>query len=164
MLGQALRYTRIGVVLAAVWVILNENARPATILTGFAVSVVAVWLTNRYVLLGSYRRTYSIRPLAAGWYALRLFFAIYLAGFLALVKMVRGNFNVGIVDVETDLDSDLAIALLANSITLTPGTVTLDRTGSRLRVIWLDAGSASAEQTPRAVKGPFERLLARVVR
>lgn len=164
MLKHLYRYGRIGVVLTLVWVALNERADLTTIAVGLGVSILAVALTNRLVLLDSYRGRYGVRPLRAVWYVLRLLGAIYIAGFQAVRQMFTGRIHVGIVDIRTDLDKDLAIVLLANSITLTPGTVTLDRTGRTLRVIWLNCTTTDPAVAGPRIKGPFERLLRGTVR
>lgn len=53
-------------------------------------------------------------------------------GYMALT----GRINPGIVRVRTDLKTDLGRALLGNSITLTPGTLTL-KAGKDLYIHWL---------------------------
>lgn len=52
------------------------------------------------------------------------------------------NINPGIVKVPVDLKSDYGQAALANSITLTPGTITADQTGDRFLVHCLDSDFA----------------------
>jgi multicomponent Na+:H+ antiporter subunit E len=44
----------------------------------------------------------------------------------------------GIVEVKTELTSSLGIMLLANSITLTPGTLSVDVIGDIIKVHWID--------------------------
>lgn len=46
--------------------------------------------------------------------------------------------NPGIVEVETTLESPLGRMLLANSITLTPGTLTVDLMDNRLLIHWIN--------------------------
>ena len=52
------------------------------------------------------------------------------------------NVNPGIVKVPVDLQSDYGQAMLANSITLTPGTITAVQEGDKLTVHCLDAALA----------------------
>jgi len=79
-----------------------------------------------------------------------LFFFIYAIGpfFWSMLKanldvayrVITGRINPGIVEVETDLDNDLGLTLLANSITLTPGTlsVEVDEEKRSLYVHWIN--------------------------
>jgi multicomponent Na+:H+ antiporter subunit E len=67
----------------------------------------------------------------------------------------------GIVAVRTSITSDIGRLLLANSITLTPGTLTLDAEDDTLYVHWIEApaeGDAGDE-----VAGAFEAGLKGVV-
>jgi len=65
----------------------------------------------------------------------------------------------GIVRVRTELRSSLARTFLANSITLTPGTLSVDVDGQELYIHWIyvqgDTEQAHTEQIVRR----FERLL-----
>ena len=72
-----------------------------------------------------------------------------------------------VVEVETSLQSQLGRLMLANSITLTPGTLTVDLKGDRLLVHWIDGSSLPADLTPEArcqqateeIAAQFERHL-----
>lgn len=65
----------------------------------------------------------------------------------------------GIVRVKTHLKSRLGRLLLANSITLTPGTITIETDGDDFYVHWIKvAGIRDEERTKKIVAG-FERYL-----
>ncbi len=158
--GFSFRQPGFVLVLAAVWVILNERATLPVVATGLLVGVVALGFTNVFVLNGDYGGTYGIRPLALLRYILVLIVQIYVAGFHAMAKILTGKVNVNIVAFDTVLRNEFHIALLANSITLTPGTVTMEKRGRHLRVIWIDAHTLDPELAGEEIKGTFERLLA----
>jgi len=68
----------------------------------------------------------------------------------------------GIVRVKTTLKGDVAKTFLANSITLTPGTLTVDISGDDLYVHWINISEEDADtQTERIVRR-FEPLLRRI--
>ena len=75
------------------------------------------------------------------------------------------NINPGIVKVPVDLKSDYGQAALANSITLTPGTITMDiaeQEGQTWYYIhWIDV-TATGEEAGEAIKGKLERGVRRV--
>ncbi len=164
MVSKIAWYGRFMALMVAVWVVFSENFSLQTILIGAVASVVALVLTNRLILKSDYAALYHVRFVPALWYAVRLVVAIYVAGFQALARMLSGKINVGIVDITTELEDPFAVSLLANSITLTPGTVTLVQSGSSLRVIWLDCTTNDPEIAGPIVKGPFERLLQAALR
>ena len=72
--------------------------------------------------------------------------------------------NPGIVKVKTKLKSDTALTFLANSITLTPGTLTvdIDRDNNALYIHWIDVKSKDIEGTTRIVVKRFEKILEKI--
>ncbi len=149
-------------VLTIFWVSLNETFTLTETITGMVVGIVAIVLTNRLILGGqSYADRFWMSPGTVILYSGYLLYKIYAAGFSALVRLIRGNIQVAIVDINTELSDDCSIALLANSITLTPGTVTLDRQGKRIKIIWLTDSEQDLTARNKLIKGAFERILLR---
>jgi len=72
--------------------------------------------------------------------------------------------NPGIVRIKTGLRSDLALTFLANSITLKPGTMTvdIDKEKGILYVHWADVKSQDIEQATELIAGKLERVLKRI--
>lgn len=89
-----------------------------------------------------------------------------------LKELVKSNVNVaaivlspdlpvhpGIVKVRTRLKSAMGRMLLANSITLTPGTLTVDIDGEWLYIHWVSVNSPDIEQATADIVAGFERYL-----
>jgi multicomponent Na+:H+ antiporter subunit E len=72
--------------------------------------------------------------------------------------------NPGIVKVKTSLKSDTALTFLANSITLTPGTlsVDIDQEGGFLYVHWIDVKDKDIGRASRLIVERFERILRKI--
>lgn len=72
--------------------------------------------------------------------------------------------NPGIVKVKTSLKSDVAVTFLANSITLTPGTMTVDvdMDNGFLYVHWIDVKSKDVEEATRLIAQRFENILRKI--
>jgi multicomponent Na+:H+ antiporter subunit E len=69
----------------------------------------------------------------------------------------------GIVKIKTNLKTDSAITALANSITLTPGTLTVDLTDDGyLYVHWINVRSDDVEQATRIIAQQFEWFLHKI--
>ena len=70
----------------------------------------------------------------------------------------------GIVKVSTALRSEMAMTFLANSITLTPGTmsVDIDTEQAVLYVHWIDVQAPDRETATRMIVERFERILRNV--
>jgi multicomponent Na+:H+ antiporter subunit E len=69
----------------------------------------------------------------------------------------------GIVKVKTNLKTDSAITALANSITLTPGTLTVDLTDDGyLYVHWINVKAEDVEQATQLIAQRFEWFLKKI--
>ncbi|HID71259.1 MAG TPA: cation:proton antiporter [Thermoplasmata archaeon] len=100
-----------------------------------------------------------------------IYFLLYLGPFfLAMAKanidvayrVITGKINPGIVRIRTGLKTDLAVTLLANSITLTPGTLTvdLDEKTNDLYIHWINVDESALHREEnecdiKAVCGSF---------
>lgn len=67
--------------------------------------------------------------------------------------------NPGIVEVRTRLASPTGRTVLANAITLTPGTLSVDIRGDRLYIHWIDVSDPGEERATREIVSGFERYL-----
>ena len=69
----------------------------------------------------------------------------------------------GIVKVKTKLKSESGVTALANSITLTPGTLTVDVVNeNELYVHWLVVESADVDKATEIIVSRFESILKRI--
>jgi len=89
-----------------------------------------------------------------------------------LWEIMKANFDVayrvihpkmpikpGIVVIKTSLKSDFAKMILANSITLTPGTFTLDVIGDELLVHWINVKTEDINEATSLIGHRFEKYL-----
>lgn len=95
-------------------------------------------------------------------YIVVLLAKIYIASFAMVLHVIKGDINPRIVHFRTRLKSDLARVILANSITLTPGTVTLDLDEDRLVVHWLVTTTTHSHHAGKSIKEHFESWLKRI--
>ena len=72
--------------------------------------------------------------------------------------------NPGIVKVKTALKSDTGLAFLANSITLTPGTmsVDIDEENGFLYIHWIDVKDKDIQKATEIIVKTFEDILRRI--
>ena len=104
----------------------------------------------------------------------RWFFAIaYIP--LFIWEMAKANFDVayrvlhpkmpinpGIVKVKTNLKSEMGKTFLANSITLTPGTFTVDLKDEFLYIHCINVRETDIEKASQDIVGRFEKLLIKI--
>jgi len=125
--------------LTFIWMILFEQFSLAMLLFSVVISILVDLFTDRFLLRGNYEHSYVIGTWTSIKYIFRLIIEIYLAGIDVIPTIIKGDAHAEIVRTETKLTDELLIDLLANSITLTPGTVTVEKRGSELLVLNLNA-------------------------
>jgi len=94
-------------------------------------------------------------------YILYLFIAIIKANLDVASRVVRPAIplNPGIVSVKTELKSSIGKTVLANSITLTPGTLSVDINEDTLYIHWIDVKKKEEEGATEAIVKGFEKYL-----
>lgn len=70
--------------------------------------------------------------------------------------------NPGIVKFKTQLKTDYAKMVLANAITLTPGTLTIDVIDETFYVHWIDVSTTDPEKAFKEIAEPFEKILLKI--
>jgi multicomponent K+:H+ antiporter subunit E len=149
------------VVLGLVWVLLIKDFSWGTILFGLLLGVVIAKLTST-----CWPGRPRIRnPLAIVEYSAIVLYDIIVSNYQVayLVLFHRGaNLQSRFVTVPLDLESPEAIATLAGTITMTPGTVSADLSadGRSLLVHCLD--TADAAGVVATIKSRYERRLMRI--
>ena len=110
------------------------------------------------------RRMPRITPVRVAWsvaYVFYLFIAIVKANFDVASRIVRPviPLNPGIVTVRTKLSTPLGRTVLANSITLTPGTLSVEIKDDILYVHWIDVSTTDREEATTEIVAGFEKYL-----
>lgn len=144
-----------------VWLALTSSLHLQEVLVGLGICLLlSLWLSAHYSRLG-------LPPLSL---KRLLFFVIYLV--VLFLEIVKANLDVayrivhpampikpGVVVIKTGLKSDIAKMILANSITLTPGTFTLDVVGDRLLIHWINVKAQDVEEATALIGERFEKHL-----
>jgi len=65
----------------------------------------------------------------------------------------------GIVRIRTKLKSRLGRIILANSITLTPGTLTVETRDDTFYIHWIDVSARNIEESTQVIVSKFEKYL-----
>jgi len=143
------------------WLALSSKLDwPEIICGGFVCLVISVFGAHMYSKLGF--PSLGIKMI--------LFFLVYVI--VLLWEIIKANFDVayrvihpkmpikpGIVVIKTSLKSDIAKMILANSITLTPGTFTLDVIGDKLLVHWINVKTEDIDEATCLIGQRFEKYL-----
>lgn len=150
-----------------VWLMLVGTVAMERAVLGAVVAALAALIAlPRLALLDGVRMS-----LALPWHVLR-FLAVFLRALLAAnIDMARRVLSPSlpiqpaIVEVATQLQSPLARLLLANAVTLTPGTLSVDVLDDYLQVHWIDTTpGVDLEHATAEIIGRFEGPLSGFLR
>jgi len=150
----------------AIYLILSGGFKPVDLIFGAASALIAAWLCAGLLIRDSSKLRFG-RLAALIKYLVRYF----------LIYEVRAHYEVakaalspsmpirpGIVEVPYRLRSEYAVLMLANSITNTPGTVTVavDEGGGKLYVHWIRVEDTDPEVCRELISAEFEEFARRV--
>ena len=121
-------------VLAIGWIILREYFSPWALLVGVLLGVGCVYFYHKF--LPERDDGSKIHYFRLVVYLIFLFGQIYKAG-LFVIKVILTGAKADIVQVKTTLTNESLRVILANSITLTPGSILLDLTDDTFTLLWL---------------------------
>jgi len=149
------------IALFALWLLLTGSLDPRELAVGAAVSLgLAAVMGHLYP--SHIDRLF--RPKSWLWFALYIPYFLYYcvkANLDVAFRVLHPDLPIrpGIVKVTTDLKGDLAKTFLANSITLTPGTLTVDIIGQDLYVHWINVTTDDPQERTETIVRRFERIL-----
>jgi multicomponent Na+:H+ antiporter subunit E len=109
-----------------------------------------------------------ISPVRLFWFLVYVpvfFYYVIKANFDVVYRAIHPQMPIkpGIVKIKTNLKTESGITALANSITLTPGTLTVDLTDDGfLYVHWINVKSTDVEQATKFIAQRFEWFLERI--
>jgi len=158
-----MRYVAVFILSLIFWLLLTFRLTVPNLITGSVASALCSALFARHYFHGVYK---FLQP------ARYLWFLVYLAVFI--VECIKANLDVayrvlhpsmpikpGIVKLKTTLRSEFAKTLLANSITMTPGTITVDIIEDYFYIHWIYVRSDDPEEYTRMITGTFEKYIKR---
>jgi len=146
------------------WMLLTLDFSLANLVAGAVAALITSLLFVKY-FFGEVVK--FIQPLRYFWLLVYLFIFTW--------ECIKANFDVayrvlhpampikpGIVKVKLGLQSDFARTMLANSITMTPGTIAVDIVGDDLYVHWIYVRSEDPEVYSQKIAGKFEIYIKKI--
>ena len=150
-----------------VWCFLNWVPEWQHLTAGIFVALFVSYMTGDLFI----RRPHVLKHPQRYWYFIFWYIPVFLWECIKAnvdvayrVLHPRLPINPGIVKVKTKLKTDTALTFLANSITLTPGTlsVDIDRDKGILYVHWINTQAKDTEAATKIIVGRFEKILEKI--
>jgi multicomponent Na+:H+ antiporter subunit E len=160
-----MRYVTLFILSLIFWMLLTFEFTVPNLIVGSVASVICALFFGRFFITNVYK---LLQPQRYFWFIVYLFIFIW--------ECIKANIDVayrvlhpampirpGIVKVKTTLKSDLAKMLLANSITMTPGTISVDIIDDYLYIHWIYIRSEDPEVYTPMITGAFEKYIKRII-
>ncbi|MCK5169960.1 MAG: Na+/H+ antiporter subunit E [Bacteroidales bacterium] len=149
------------IILFIIWVLLNNSFQFELIIIGFVLSLIISILFGRHIQIFNELK-----------FIPKSFLNTILYLFVFLIELIKSNLDVarrvitpslpinpGIIKTKTKLKSKMGRMILANSITLTPGTLTVDIEDDIMYIHCIDVCCEDIDKATEAIVKKFEKHL-----
>ena len=156
-----LQFLNLWLTLILIWVIANGTLALDSLIAGVVISAAIA------LAFASFARVYSV----IRWSPKVIFYYLLYLG-VFLIELTKANLNVmrlvfsprieiqpGIVEIKTELQSPIGRLALANSITLTPGTLVVDIKDDSLFIHWINVSATDPVGATEEISARFEKYL-----
>jgi len=148
------------------WLALTSIRDIQEIVAGLIVAILVTLMAGHFLITTEKTKSVPVRILSAIRYFIRFLWEMVKANIHVAYLVVHPKvpINPGIVKIKTGLTKDAGMTVLANSITLTPGTLTVDINPEKreLYVHWITVETTDINENTRIVGGRFEERLREV--
>jgi len=152
------------ILLALAWAAFRGNFTAGNVAVGFALGYLILWLAQG--VLGSTK--YFVKVHQVIRFAFFFLWELILANLRVAYDVATPQYHSrpGVIAIPLDAKTDVEITMLANLITLTPGTLSLDVSADR-RVLYIHAmyiDNDDIDAVRRKIKNGFERRVLELLR
>jgi len=159
-----MRYITLFIITLLFWLLITLSLSLDNIIVGVIAALITSLLFGNHFVKGVGKFAELPRY---GWLLLYIFIFLW--------ECIKANFDVayrvlhpalpikpGIVKVKLGIKSDIAKTMLANSITMTPGTIAMDVKDDIMYVHWIYVSSDDPEVYAHKVAGRFEKYIKKI--
>lgn len=159
-----MKFITLFILMFIVWLLLTFNLEVPNLIVGVIVAIITSIVFHKSFLSDSKK---FFQPQRYFWIIIYLIIFIW--------ECVKANIDVayrvlspkmpikpGIVKVKSKLKTNIGKTFLANSITMTPGTITVDIIDDEFFIHWIYVSSSDPKEYSRKILGRFEKYIERI--
>lgn len=134
-MGIIKRKIELYILLMVFWIVLNGYDNIQMIVYGAIIAFAIIWMTN--AVLFDYDNALLHLPSLwrFGWFGGIVLIAIIKSSWLHVLRIIKNQSAYETFQVRLKTDNIIILTLIANAITMTPGTITIDMEKSVLTVV-----------------------------
>jgi multicomponent Na+:H+ antiporter subunit E len=152
----------VNIIIAVIWTFLQSSFTVGSFLFGYIIGIIILYILRRFLVFNFYmNRVWAIIKL------IMLFIIELIKANVDMIKIVLSpklHNQPGIVAVETRLESNVEITLLAALISLTPGTVSMDFSADGKTIYIHSIDVPDKEDMIEQIQNSFERAIMEVTK
>jgi multicomponent Na+:H+ antiporter subunit E len=148
--------------LAFAWMLINGAYGSIDFLIGFIISYFVLQMSQPFGLETHYFRKFTATLKLIAFFLKEMFVSVWQVAWDVMTPQHLSNPD--IIHVPLDAKTDLEITLLANMVSLTPGTLSLDVTDNKKELIIHAMFADDHEQVIKGIKNGMEKKLLEVTR
>lgn len=152
----------VNIIISFMWMFLSESYTFETFIYGYVIGAVLLLFLHRL-----FPGTYYLRKVYKVIVLILIFIRELILSNISIVKMVYGpklNFEPGIFSYPIELKKDWQITLLANLISLTPGTLTVAISEDQSQIFIHAMHIDTIEDSINDIKNTFEKAIMEVTK
>ncbi len=157
-----MNFALVSVILALIWVVITANTSELNLLLGWLIALAALWLVRDQIITPRFFQKMR-------WVLALIFLFFFELGhsaikvaILVITPNMKKHLKPGIIAFPLSVKSDIEITLLANLITLTPGTLSVDVSKDH-KILYIHALSAdNKEELINSIAQGFEKKIMKV--
>jgi len=159
-----MRYIALFILALIFWFLISFDFSWGNIIVGIVASLITSLIFGKHFIKSFYK---FLQPMRYFWLLVYIFiftWEVLKANFDVAYRVIHPAMPIkpGIVRVPLTVKSAIARTMLANSITMTPGTITVDIIGDDIYVHWIYVKSDNPEEYSRIVSGRFEKYIKKI--
>ncbi|MTI68245.1 MAG: hypothetical protein FH753_16820 [Firmicutes bacterium] len=140
------------------WILLSLNFKITNLLIGGIISLLVVFISFGVSFNNKGIKYKLPKAFILIKYSIILFIEIYKSSFAHIKRVLKCDCSPIIIKVKLETKDPFIITIISNSITLTPGTITVDTDGSELTVLCIEDDGENGESYARTIKERFEKI------
>lgn len=140
------------------WTILNEDLSLSSVGLGFILATFILAFTQGFISdskMPAISLAYFLKIMK---YGVKIIFMIYVSALRVMKGIITGKFDISIVEVKLPSDLEFVNAFICNSITLTPGTLSLEKNEKTAHIVTLNSDLKSDKELKETIERGYKDL------
>ncbi|HOI47283.1 MAG TPA: Na+/H+ antiporter subunit E [Bacilli bacterium] len=150
---------KVFLVMMTFWLLLTLSLDLVSVLMGFVISVMVSIFSKNVLLEGGQTLFHGIKLWKLVIYIIVLFYEIFKSAISYIIIVLKHHYEPIVFELTLEEADPVKIGIIANSITLTPGTITIDSTETSITVMMLAKPGTPLQELQKPIIDKYEKYL-----